>query len=124
MKVFFCQRCGECCKGESTVGLSPEERERIARFLGLSLQEFMESFTEVKGEERVEMKTKDGYCIFYDQTKRLCAIHPVKPDKCKEWPFPEIIFKDETNFQIIKASCKGLEKFSFTDIQQIKNLTK
>lgn len=124
MKRFVCKRCGNCCKGESTVSLSPEERDRIAEFLGLPLEEFLERFAEPRGGNRVEMKTKDGYCIFYNSQKGLCSIHPVKPEKCKEWPFPEIIFTDEENFQIIKSSCKGLEKFSFSDIQQVKNLTK
>lgn len=124
MKAFGCKRCGSCCKGESTVSLSSEEMDRIARYLSLDREAFIEKFTVFVGKNRIEMKTKEGYCIFYDKDNSHCLIHPVKPEKCKEWPFPSIIFADRENFEIIKASCPGLESFSFEDIKQSKNLTK
>jgi len=70
------------------------------------------------------MKVQGGYCIFYDPSQRLCRIHPVKPDRCKEWPFPPVIFKDPENFEIIRASCEGLKEFEFEDILKLKVLTK
>ncbi|MCS7149482.1 MAG: YkgJ family cysteine cluster protein [Caldimicrobium sp.] len=124
MKAFSCKRCGACCKGESTVSLSLEEMDRIAKYLSLDREVFIEKFTVIYGKNRIEMKTKEGYCIFYDKDNNHCLIHPVKPVKCKEWPFPLIIFSDRENFEIIKASCPGLEFFSFEDIKQSKNLTK
>ncbi|MGB9761380.1 MAG: YkgJ family cysteine cluster protein [Caldimicrobium thiodismutans] len=120
MKEFHCKRCGFCCKGNSTVGLSEEEIQRIADFLGFSKEEFLEKYTLKKGTKRVEMKIKDGYCIFYDKKRKRCKIHPVKPEKCKEWPFTPAIFQDEENFLIIKSSCLGLEEFTFEDITNLK----
>lgn len=122
MEKFVCQRCGECCRGESTVSLSDTEIQKIAQFLGLSIEDFFKNFIVLKGEKRKEMKIKDGYCIFFDQEKKLCKIHPVKPNKCKEWPFTPIIFKDIENFQIIQKFCKGLEKISFGELNQDNNL--
>lgn len=116
MKYFICKRCGFCCKGESTVALSPEEVEIIAQYLSLKKEEFTETFTTFKAPNRIEMKTRNGYCIFYDDKNKLCLIHPVKPERCKEWPFPRGIFLSEENFMIIKSSCPGLENFSFEDI--------
>lgn len=124
MKSFQCKRCGFCCQGESTVSLSEEEVLRIADFLHISKDVFLKNYAKIVCKGRIEMKTVNGFCIFFDQEKRLCRIHPVKPDRCKEWPFPRAIFTDEENFHIIKNSCLGLENFSFEDIKFLKNLTK
>jgi len=120
MKTFICKRCGACCQGESTVSLSQEEVTRIARYLGLEEETFKAAFLVKKGEKRLEMKIKEGFCIFYDREKGLCQIHPVKPERCKEWPFPPVIFKDKENFEIIRAFCEGLKDFNFEDINKLK----
>ncbi|QJA05384.1 YkgJ family cysteine cluster protein [Thermosulfurimonas marina] len=110
MKALFeCRRCGYCCQGESTVSLSPQERERIAAFLGLSLEELFQRYLVKKG-KRVEMRTVEGHCIFYDPQEGLCRIHPVKPDRCRQWPLHPSILKDPENFEIIRASCPGFRE--------------
>lgn len=121
-KVFECQRCGFCCQGESTVSLSPEEISRISAFLGLSPPEFLRLFTLTKG-RRVEMKTIEGHCIFYETSRRLCKIHPVKPKPCQEWPLHFSILKSRENFEIIKSSCPGFrEDLSWEEIKEyLKN---
>ncbi len=121
---FQCQRCGGCCKGESTVSLSQEEIERIARYLGLSGENFLEKYAVRKDINRIEMKVFQGYCIFFDQHQKICLIHSVKPEKCKEWPFVYAFFQDRENFEIIKNSCPGLKNFSFENIFLNKILTK
>lgn len=117
-KVFECKRCGACCHGESTVSLSEEEILRISKFLRMPIQKFVEEYIVVKGKTRKEMRTKEGYCIFFDKKNRLCKIHPVKPERCKEWPLLSIIFKDKDNFKIIQQSCEGLKSISFEDLSQ------
>ncbi len=120
MIVFECKRCGACCKGESTVSLSAEEITRIARYLNITKEELFKRYLVQKGRNRIEMQVKDKYCIFFDRTRKLCTIHPVKPERCKEWPFPPSIFKDEENFLIIQGFCPGLERLSFEDLKRIK----
>ncbi len=105
-KLFECKRCGFCCQGESTVSLSPEEQERIAAFLGLSLAEFLSTYTVRRG-KRVEMKTMNGHCIFYDEGESLCRIHPVKPFHCRQWPLHPSILRDAESFEIIRRTCPG-----------------
>ncbi len=124
MKVFICQRCGACCQGESTVSLTPQEIENIANFLKISVPDFLQTYTLKKGEKRIEMKVLEGHCIFYQKEEKICLIHPVKPKPCREWPFPPIVFQDETNFLIIKESCPALKNFSFEDVLNLRNLTK
>jgi Fe-S-cluster containining protein len=108
-KLFQCQRCGFCCQGESTVSLSPEEQKRIARYLDLSLEEFLSRYTVRRG-KRVEMKTISGHCIFYDEEESLCRIHPVKPSHCRQWPLHPSILRDEESFEIIRRTCPGFAK--------------
>ncbi|HIE32726.1 MAG TPA: YkgJ family cysteine cluster protein [Thermodesulfobacteriaceae bacterium] len=108
-KIFECKRCGFCCQGESTVSLSPEEIERIAAYLGLSKDDFLKRYA-VRKDKRIEMKTINGHCIFYDEKEGLCRVHPVKPDRCREWPLHPSILKDVENFEIIKNTCPGFEE--------------
>ncbi|HFB83395.1 YkgJ family cysteine cluster protein [Thermosulfuriphilus ammonigenes] len=105
-KIFECRRCGFCCQGESTVSLSPEERRRIADFLGLGLQEFLTQYCRQQG-NRVEMKVVNGHCIFYDTKDSLCRIHPVKPFHCKRWPLHPAILESLENYQTISSTCPG-----------------
>ena len=105
-KLFECKRCGFCCQGESTVSLSPEEQERIAAFLELSLEDFLSTYTVRRG-KRVEMKTVNGHCIFYDEEESLCRIHPVKPFHCRQWPLHPSILRDAESFEIIRRTCPG-----------------
>ncbi len=108
-KVFECRRCGECCRGESTVSLSPEEVRRLAHFLGLSEEEFRRKYL-VEKKYRLEMRTVKGYCIFFDRKERLCRVHPVKPERCKEWPLHPSILKYGESFEIIRSTCPGWRK--------------
>ncbi len=123
MKVFECKRCGFCCKGESTISLSEEEILRIAKFLNLSKSDFLKKYTIKKG-NRIEMKVKDGYCIFFDKKKRICKIHPVKPEMCKQWPLIPIIFEDIESFKIIQNTCEGLKNITWEELKSIKKLHK
>ncbi|HAA84122.1 MAG: Uncharacterized protein XD42_0693 [Thermodesulfobacterium sp. 37_54] len=109
LEGFTCQRCGACCQGESTVSLTQEEILRIAQFLNLSEEVFREKYTVKVGKHRVEMKTKDGYCIFFDKKEKLCRIHPVKPKKCKEWPLIEALSKDPSTLETLKNYCMGIK---------------
>lgn len=123
-KTFECKRCGACCAGESTVSLSPREIQDIASFLKISEKEFLKKYTVLRDKNRIEMRTQNGFCIFFDLLKKACKIHPVKPFKCKEWPFPPIIFQDEENFEIIKNFCEGLKFFSWKEIKLLETIVK
>ncbi|NPA39219.1 MAG: YkgJ family cysteine cluster protein [Thermodesulfobacteria bacterium] len=122
MKDFKCKRCGECCKGESTISLSEEDIKNIASYLGLSEKEFLFQYTVKKFPNRIEMKVKDGHCIFFDPKTKMCKIHPVKPKMCKNWPLIPAIINDKTNFEIVKNFCKGLRELSWEDLKNLKIL--
>jgi len=86
---FACRRCGACCRiPDGIVRVSEEETARIARFLGESEEAFLASHAVLAPDRRglVLSSRPDGACEFLRSDNR-CRIHPVKPDKCRTFPF-------------------------------------
>ncbi len=105
-EIFECTQCGYCCHGETTVSLDRNDQERMIKVLGLSEQEVKERYWRVTGQV-VQMKVKDGHCIFY---KDGCTVHQGRPWRCAQWPLHPSILLDENNFISICESCPGLNK--------------
>ncbi len=102
IREFVCARCGNCCRGEGIVRVTPVEAQAIAQFLGLSLEEFTARYTrdaEAAADRDKGVRwllDKPGplqECIFLEDN--LCRIHPVKPHRCRtfplEWRTPDIL---------------------------------
>jgi len=109
MKAFECRMCGECCWGEG-ISLSKEEIRRISEFLKIGEEEFKRRYCKKK-KQRYELLTRSsGYCIFLkeDGERKICMIHPVKPDLCKKWPFFKSIISDEDEWKMAKDACPGI----------------
>jgi uncharacterized protein len=107
MKAFECKMCGMCCYGEGGIFLTEGEKEKIADFLGISVEYFLHQYCETR-HHRLYLKVgSDNYCIFYDQKKR-CLIHPVKPKRCILWPYYPAIVADEETWDQAKDGCPGI----------------
>jgi len=92
-ETFQCRRCGACCTGEGVVNVSEEECERIARFLGLSLEEFLARYTvHEEGFERalIDGEGGDAPCVFLQRNEKglaSCRIQgEAKPRQCRDFP--------------------------------------
>ena len=86
---FHCRCCGACCRiKDGIVRVSDAEIARIAAFLGMSEADFIEQETDVAPDRRSLMLKSlfDGSCA-YLTADNLCRINPVKPDKCRTFPF-------------------------------------
>ena len=86
---FHCRRCGACCRiKDGIVRVSDAEISRIAAFLGMDETEFIERETEVASDRKslVLQSRPDGSCAYLTKDN-LCRINPVKPDKCRTFPF-------------------------------------
>ena len=87
MPIFLeCQRCTACCRWPGRVRLSDAEITRLAAFKGLSETDFIEQFTRLRrNRDGLALKEQpDGACIFLEGEG--CAVQPVKPQQCKEFP--------------------------------------
>ena len=86
---FKCRMCGACCRiKDGIVRVSDAEIARIAAFLGMDDAEFIERETEVAPDRKsLILKSRpDGSCAYLTEDN-LCRIKPVKPEKCRTFPF-------------------------------------
>jgi len=87
MPIFYeCQRCTACCRWPGQVRLSNAEIARLAAFKEISENEFIQQFTRLRWDRGgLALKEQpDGACIFLDGEN--CAVQPVKPQQCREFP--------------------------------------
>jgi uncharacterized protein len=79
-----CTRCANCCKS-MTVRLTGADIERIARHLGLSVQQFTERYLEPDEQEAPLLKMRQQPCPLLGSDNR-CTIYDVRPACCREYP--------------------------------------
>ncbi len=104
--IFKCTRCGYCCQGETTVSLDENDRKRMVRCLGESEEFVSKKYWRITNTV-VQMKVRDGHCVFYDEG---CTVHQGRPWRCGQWPLHPSILSDRNNFETIRESCPGINK--------------
>ena len=103
--IFECRQCGDCCRGYGGTFVSKRDIDAIASFLGEDPEYFVANYCRLSGKRFLLSQKKDGYCIFWD---RICTIHPVKPQMCRQWPFIESVLRDVANWRIMASMCPGM----------------
>ncbi len=101
---FKCRGCGACCRiKDGIVRVSDAEIKRIAEFLGISEARLIEDETEIAPDRRglIFKSRPDHSCTFLASDNR-CRIHPVKPDKCRTFPYDWV---NDDSYEI----CEGLK---------------
>ena len=86
---FICRQCGACCRiKDGIVRVSDAEVARIAAFLGMAEQDFIDRETEIAPDRRglILRSRPDGACAWLAEDN-LCRIHLVKPGKCRTFPY-------------------------------------
>ena len=87
MSVHYeCQRCTACCRWPGQVKISAAEISRIAQFLGVTEDAFIQQYMRLSFWRMglALQEQADGACIFLQG--RDCRIQPVKPQQCREFP--------------------------------------
>ena len=107
-REFVCLQCGECCRIKGDVNLTGEDVEEIAAFLGIDVQDFVDSYTRLSRDRRslslIESTGRD--CIFLE--KNRCSVHPVKPRQCRNFPV-------SWHYPGFEEICEGMKRFIFYD---------
>lgn len=93
LEPFECKRCGRCCEGEGYVNVSDEECQRIADFLHIPVEEFLENYTRQEaGYERwlIDGPGETQPCVFLTRDENglaACRIEgDAKPEQCRTFP--------------------------------------
>lgn len=86
---FKCRMCGACCRiPDGIVRVNDAEIARLAAFLGMTEEAFIANETEL-APDRAGLMLKslpDGACAYLTRSN-TCRVNPVKPDKCRTFPF-------------------------------------
>lgn len=78
-----CTLCANCCR-VATTQISERDAERLARFLGVKVSDFLRDYTDQTADEgRILKRTADG-CIFL--TGNLCSVYEARPQTCELFP--------------------------------------
>lgn len=102
LEEFVCRRCNQCCLQPGYVYLREGEVESMARHLDMDVYAFTDRYADVLDRRQLVLKKKDGEaCIFL--TNLGCAVHPVKPRQCQEFP---LIWRTQKSFDY----CEGLRR--------------
>lgn len=90
---FACAMCGNCCRIDGFVRVTPEECGQIAAFLGIALPDFLALYTrapEIAAHATAgdfwltDSKGPGRECVFL--RGNLCVVNEVKPASCRGFP--------------------------------------
>jgi len=116
---FECTQCGNCCTGPpGYVWFNADEATRIARRLGLSVEQFLKQYTHRAGGRPSlnEVWNADvrGYdCVFLNRDERgraLCTIYDVRPTQCRTWPFWPENLRSQRAWRRASRDCPGMDQ--------------
>lgn len=94
-----CNMCDKCCIYRGDIRLIPLNACKISKFLSIPIKEFIEKYTDRLEDNKLELVLKTRgelkQCILYNEEKRCCGIHQVKPMQCVMFPLvPENLKRD------------------------------
>lgn len=104
MPVFYeCQRCTACCRWPGQVALDDSDIARMAVFKQVTEHEFIQVYTRLRQDRRGLALTEqpNGECVFLDGND--CAVQPVKPQQCLDFP-------NRWNFPGFEQTCHAISR--------------
>lgn len=106
---FRCTGCGDCCRARgrrSFVYTNLAERQRLARYLGLSTATFTKRYCErTHGFWHLREPTTD--CVFLDGAR--CTVYAARPIQCRTFPFwQENVSPDA--WKALAQECPGVDQ--------------
>ena len=102
--------CAACCTNHDDyayVYLSPGEPQRLAEFLGLSVEAFRARYTEVV-DRRIVLKMDRPDCPFLSGAR--CSVYPARPVQCRSFPFWEENLVDQESWKRVREFCPGIDR--------------
>jgi Fe-S-cluster containining protein len=118
-RIFRCQLCGECCRGQGGIFLDREGAGAVARFLRLPFPEAERLFLDRDRPGLWSVRSSPGpggACLF--SRDGLCLVHPVKPPVCRAWPRLRALVTDAQAFREAAEACPGLARLDFAGFSE------
>jgi Fe-S-cluster containining protein len=126
---FSCTCSGQCCRTNDEyayVYMTPKEIQKAAAHLKMTEKDFCAKYI-TKDESLYHVKDPNHDCHFLQKDGR-CAIYPVRPQQCSEWPFwKENLKSREVWENEVKPICRGVQegcagKGKFYTAEEIKKI--
>jgi len=118
--AFECTKCGACCTGApGYVWVDAAEVVALARFRGVSPEEFSRAFVRRVGNRYSLIERPGGDCVFWDR-KAGCTVYPARPVQCQTWPFwPENVETPE-DWEHVTGVCPGSGRGRVFSVEEIR----
>jgi Fe-S-cluster containining protein len=78
-----CTECANCCR-LTEVGITERDIHRLAKFLGMSSEEFLSDFTQRDESGALILKRTETGCVFLNGN--LCGVYEARPQNCANFP--------------------------------------
>ena len=117
---FECQQSGRCCTSRGEYGyiyLTPEDRERLASSLGMSLTEFVSVHCQ-ETDGYVHLRNPELDCEFLEGAR--CGVYEGRPEQCRTWPFWPENMKARVWRGEIAPFCPGIGKGRLYTAEEIR----
>lgn len=105
---FACTGCGKCCTGEpGYVWIDQEEIEAMAETLGITVKEFIQTYTrQVDGELSLKEYPRTYQCIFLRDN--MCMVYKARPKQCRTFPFWSENLESKEAWEACARRCEGI----------------
>lgn len=120
---FQCQGSGKCCTSRGEFGyvyLTPEDRQRLADSLGVSMAAFTRNYCQRTGTVWHLKEIKERPDCQFLKDKNRCKVYEARPTQCRTWPFwPEMMNAKAWSSEVV-AYCPGIGKGRVIPLAEIE----
>ncbi len=112
---------GHCCWGAGSVYIFPDDIARLAEFLKMGIDEFLDKHVDIIESPPIHIKYdgkipqlmfkevgEKAACHFQDE-KGLCTVHLARPFQCSGYPFWRMNTKNKEAWEKLAAHCPAVK---------------
>lgn len=78
-----CTQCANCCR-VAEAGVKDRDIEKLAKFIGVSREEFLRDYTDRNESNELILKRTESGCVFLKEN--LCSVYEARPRSCVNFP--------------------------------------
>ncbi|HTS49069.1 MAG TPA: YkgJ family cysteine cluster protein [Bryobacteraceae bacterium] len=78
-----CTQCANCCR-VAEAGVKDRDIEKLAKFIGVSHEEFLRDYTGRNESNELILKRTESGCVFLEGN--LCSVYEARPRSCANFP--------------------------------------